>query len=770
MANSHDATKQFFADQALLPGTVSQFILPFSYACPGFPNSIKNLSSNHSPLLYKPQDKIDDFEGERKEERKLTELAASPHVLQQGKILRSRQDYFAVDTHKALFERASWYSLHGTEKLCIAHYGDFEVMAQKVQMVLFEEGEVKGDFDELRTGFLILDVYLAHPSRIATVNELLNFNYAFRYMAPPFAGYEHKKNQKWCPAFTSVVDLCGLKSEIIQNIEDFNPENDITADKAMRFAGMFLQFLMLPIQHKNNGTLTQLVSSKEAVKSILNLGLLKQEADNTSSGCDLLIYPDHRLFSRCYAEMPKGAFDLTPESPENGALQHSSQWIKLLNVERAPEQIELGTEFEMQWIDDKRTYQRWQHLGTLYGFGYNSCALLAEPCDDPPLKRHFTENYLDTTLLLLFARVTLFRFSNTLNAYTQKVMDEIQQSDDTVKDNRSVFEKLRFKFSLFVNLYKFPLISNQQQAIEMYSLQRETMDIDELFQEIDSEINSTHEALQLIETHQQTSETQTLNKTVLYVGLLGVIATLFTINDKVTFFKKEKDEAATADKASSPEKGLSVNGNSISVEFVEPSSSHAAQLEMLADETIEKTPTQAPQPKEGQTKTEQIPAAQTTRAEHTEYAASQNIVKPSQEQSTEAVTKASANTDIMDTNDLTSPEITIPQTVSSNAADTRDTAHISQPANVGLEESSTGYALTLDVMWIITIALCTAILINARGEIQDYISKRKIGVIVFLGITITGAVLAQLQIVSFPLLSALVAGAVCLSLWNKKNT
>jgi hypothetical protein len=60
---------------------------------------------------------------------------------------------------------------------------------------------------------------------------------------------------------------------------------------------------------------------------------------------------------------------------------------------------------------------------------------------------------------------------------------------------RDRFESLRWQFALFTNLYKFPLISNQQQAIEMYSLARRHLDVDELFQEVEEEIRSSHEFL-----------------------------------------------------------------------------------------------------------------------------------------------------------------------------------------------------------------------------------------------------------------------------------
>jgi hypothetical protein len=54
---------------------------------------------------------------------------------------------------------------------------------------------------------------------------------------------------------------------------------------------------------------------------------------------------------------------------------------------------------------------------------------------------------------------------------------------------------LRWSFALLTNLYRFPLLSHQQQGIELYTLARRRLDIEELFEEIQSEVQATDEFL-----------------------------------------------------------------------------------------------------------------------------------------------------------------------------------------------------------------------------------------------------------------------------------
>ena len=195
----------------------------------------------------------------------------------------------------------------------------------------------------------------------------------------------------------------------------------------------------------------------------------------------------------------------TKNSTEDWEAHIYGHWIKLLNVDKpdaTARHTHFSTRFEREWAKE-RTYHRWEEWGTFYGFSYHSGALLCPPFNEPddvPLWRHFGTMYFDMYLLLLYVRVTLFRFSTQLTAISR---DARGQGDDKIKDWSDKFEALRWQFALFTNLYQFPLISNQQQGLELYSLARKYLDLDDLYKEVHSEIQSSHDFLLQKQQQQQ---------------------------------------------------------------------------------------------------------------------------------------------------------------------------------------------------------------------------------------------------------------------------
>ena len=566
MSSVEMRSKLRYRRQALERGTVTQFIVPLSY-------EVQELScdTNLKQLHFIEQTKQFNFQQEFDAEQKIAaqntkDVEEGLHHLERAFLYKSRLDYLSFDTRKALFDRAQWFTLSGSQHaLKLATYQGFDVLASKIQMVLFEfPDEVKteaGDkpissetdpkskkFDHklLQTGFLVVDVTLSVNWQTKTappvINDIISFNYHFRYLAPPYANYEYDKKNKLVSNFQNITDFINLKERFIEQGIDA-----IEAERAMRFAGHWLQFTLLPFKSEKSGKTFKVNTLEAVIDHCHQLGLLSQQ--RVTDKQHELIYPEHRAFLRTFVETPKGCGAMSLNSANNA--HHSTQWAALLNVDLIPSQLQNTNDFEVEWLNE-RTYLRWQHFDTLYGFNYNSTAAILAPNSDPPLRRHYLENYLDITLLLFYARVSLFRFSHSLNEFTSEVIhSELTPNDE--KHLKNLFDKLRLSFSAFLNLYKFPLISNQQQAIEMYTKQREIMDIDELFSEIDSEITNTHDFLQLKEASNHTEKTEALNKEtaklnkiVFWVGLLGVIATLFTISSPIDFFKSEPEKQSVS--------------------------------------------------------------------------------------------------------------------------------------------------------------------------------------------------------------------------------
>lgn len=412
-----------------------------------------------------------------------------------------RRRYFTRETADALFDRAAWFDIPHDDWVqqwvgdwsyrrrfkARLRSGEVEVELAPPQLILFEwhrNGFDKTEHNPFQTGFLLLEAHFpkaqAHPP---TLDDLLQFNDRFRYWRPPFATF---------------VD--GLRDALGNPLT----EDDRPVPLLDLYLVRWLRLLELPLLL--DGARLRLFPrswGEGARQWWLEESPPEQGAvPSTPPPEQCLVYADNRAFTWTCALVEGGSRALQepvaalyaagdPCGPEG-----LGYWVKLLNVDApsdSPEVNRRTTAFERDWAKD-RTYTRWAHFGTLYGFNYHAGAMLAGPIADPPTWLHFREQYLDSALLLLYVRVTLFRFSRELSDITSEARDCLRPRR-AQRHWRKRFGELRWKFALFTNLYKFPLISNQQQAIEMYSYARRHLDVDELFQEVEDEIRASHEFL-----------------------------------------------------------------------------------------------------------------------------------------------------------------------------------------------------------------------------------------------------------------------------------
>jgi hypothetical protein len=218
--------------------------------------------------------------------------------------------------------------------------------------------------------------------------------------------------------------------------------------------------------------------------------------------------------------------------------------VKLLNVDK-PGNDEWATHenitrFEQKWAED-RTYLRWAEGESFYGFNYHSGAMLGPEWSDPPLWKHFGQMYFDQVLILLYLRVALFRFSTELSKISARARNIGYRRG--VELLRGEFQNLRLTFALFQNLYQFPLLSNQQQGVEMYTLARQHLDVNDLFCEVQEEIHSSHEFLAVEEAGKLSKVTARLT-VVATVGLiLGLVFSFLGMNivNPETYIKAHRE-------------------------------------------------------------------------------------------------------------------------------------------------------------------------------------------------------------------------------------
>jgi hypothetical protein len=450
--------------------TFSRFVLPFRYSISPTRSSATNGSYTREVFLC---------------DQTTCDKRAKDCESHCGRMYE-RLHYLTRETAEVLFKRAAWFNLKDVAE------ESFDIPSRHVsgrnvsvttgarRIVLFEYpaalSRKHGDDDPLRTGFLLVDLYFSEPVCVAPrLDDLLCLNELFRYWRRPY--YHHDSidgahsggNDGYHQRWATMLDY-----PVIDAGETFSLLNDGWQTAAK-------QNSLDPSRDPPPGSI----------------------------GNGWITYADNRTFVWTCALLEKGVDTLRETFAAPGAPAESfGHWVKLLNIDQpgdSASQTHATRLFERHWARD-RTEKRWEEFGTAYGFTTHSGAMLAAPSANPPLARHWSDTYFDQTLLLLYLRVTTFRFSEELTAISARARDGGDK-----KIWRSEFDRLRQDFALFTNLYQFPLVSNQQQGIELYAAARKGLDIDDLFKEVQQEINSTHEYLELVYTREQMESTTVMS-------------------------------------------------------------------------------------------------------------------------------------------------------------------------------------------------------------------------------------------------------------------
>jgi hypothetical protein len=553
--------------------------------------------------------------------------------------------YFTPETAELLYHRASWFVLEEEAQATATSSTNwkkfavksglkdqnytYEVALRPPAVILFEDSPYANKFSEdakkdlLRTGFLVIEAYFPNGSQPPSFEDLLRFNEVFRYWRCPY----EKHATEFC-----VAEL----NSIYNGILGTTAERDQEKNHQRLYTDRWLTLLRRPIEGRQGKRF-----------SVMPLDWLDEDdgsGRNRQRNGDphWLVHPDDRTFTVACAFLD-GESSIPDGSPaEKGTVSWVSEvarafedvgssppslaghWVKLLNIDRpySPDDDGSCSRFEYRWALE-RTYRRWAHDETLYGFTPHSMALMAgvrnpgydlrlisvnegsqipeqgkdlmivaqtnqklrfcifdkegniavdkseedllkrvfppiqieafsdlkkelgglwnqenlaeaakqkiiaavtsilDPHGEPPLGRHCGRLYFDATLLLLYLRVSLFRFSKRLHELSAHARDA--EAAQEFSEWKPQFENIRWSFLLFENLYQFPLLSTQQQHVEMYELQRSCMDIRDLYQEIDKEVQSSDQVMDN-KLDQQRNELASVLNTVAFIGLIGSLA------------------------------------------------------------------------------------------------------------------------------------------------------------------------------------------------------------------------------------------------------
>lgn len=384
-----------------------------------------------------------------------------------------RHNYLTPETADVLFRRARWFRLAGagaggTMEVVYRDKTESSVTLLSPRLVLFEAEGVLGSREHqvtdsemaiLRTGFLLLDVCFP-TAQPPTLDQMLEFNELFRYWQCPFDGHATEKRY---------LELLKLNAK------------DLPV--AGRHHGPYLPRWEQLLRHQVecDGRRYQLFPDHWIASARNWTDGHRGAAGSFDAGW--IVHADPRAFVWTCAIIEGGGITVRNRAGQaNAAPEDLGAWVALLNVDdQAASQV---SDYEREWAR-ARTYDRWAAAGSYYGFCAHAGAVLAPPVTEPPVWRQFATMHFDQVLLLLYLRVTTFRFSQRLSEISSAAMSSQRHNDVPFRER---FRRLRWAFAMFTNLYQFPLLSNQQQGVEMYEIARRNMDIDELFNEVQQEI------------------------------------------------------------------------------------------------------------------------------------------------------------------------------------------------------------------------------------------------------------------------------------------
>lgn len=510
------------------PVTCTRFVLPFGYKL--------KLITEHGPSYYPGEIHF------RKREFYKEELA------------RERRKYFTMETGKVLFDRTALFTVNtdvdrslswnncawaqGVDLVIKQGNNKRRVTAALLppQVLLFEWPSVDMKAPEkhhspiFHTGFLLLDLYFPNPADHAStpvLDDLLYINDLLRYTDPP---YDYAKE---C--------LQEMVSNAPSFLTPFNISKTDEAGNALHSFAKWAELLALPVV-TDGGEVCRLVPENFVADSCS--AFKKDKIPDHLA--DYLIYADNRAYVWSTALVSPGEkslksiFEIKEEEDEKSpGIHNSGHWHRFLNVDSpAPiwqnvsEANKKLSSYEKAWAKN-RTYTRWAHENTFYGFSYHSGVMLAvAPEDGASLRpdRHFATFYFDIVILLFYLRITLFRFSRQLTEITAAKRDGKMSE----RQWQNEFKKLRGLFSEFTILYQFPLLSNQQQAVEMYAMARTWFDVDQFYGEIKGEIDSTHEYLSMVKAEDLSSSSMKIAKLGVPLAVIAVLTGLLDMDPLIS--------------------------------------------------------------------------------------------------------------------------------------------------------------------------------------------------------------------------------------------
>lgn len=491
--------------------TFTRFVLPFAY-------KLEERQSTQIPDLHYTINSTDDLS------------------------FIKRKNYFTRETAEILYEKAFWLDMCDLWPNTIWGQENVEVILRgkkiKIGMLppritLFEASEGRGvdsvftldrqqEANIQHTGFLQVDIYFSESNEHKPeLDDLLLLNEFFRYFGIPWD--EHARIFK--NNFGNIPVSYSLSNSSIK-VKDLN--------QLECYFERWANLLEIPVIH--NDIQYRLFPKNWAQ------GARDWSYNNNKDNQDehWQIYSENRAYVWTAAFLKNGGHSLKAcFEPKKDILEANDygHWIKLLNVDAPDYDLKKQdyktkenthssvTQFEKKWADE-RTYQRWESKGTWYGFCYYCGATIAPPFPNifAPVKSY----YFDMCMYLFYQRMTVFRISHSLAEIVSSIKGQ------SLLDNLCWVKPvaaLRLTTSRVSILYRSRMISNQQQAIEMYELAENYMNVDGSYRKLQGELDNLHDQLELFESNRLGNAAHQLALWGIPLAVGGLVTALFSIGD-----------------------------------------------------------------------------------------------------------------------------------------------------------------------------------------------------------------------------------------------
>ncbi len=178
------------------------------------------------------------------------------------------------------------------------------------------------------------------------------------------------------------------------------------------------------------------------------------------------------------------------------------------------------------------SYQRWQGYGSMYGASRYSFVMLSNAgLGEKYLYDYFETMYARMAELCLVERASVLRFSS-----------EVTQLSNLVLSDRRLSQKISSlyqEYIRFVNQIHFREVSAQDQAIEMYKLLYEQINLKDHVEKLDQEIEELHNHLSIKEDRISNQEMAVLTILATISVPASLIAAIFGMNDNFVCKSKE---------------------------------------------------------------------------------------------------------------------------------------------------------------------------------------------------------------------------------------